>query len=298
MARGLIARAVYKFFDLTFALSVTVGSCHFGYAQPRPTYKDIVYARVGGKPFALDIYLPAGVASPSLVVWVHGGAWRSGTKEGIPPALVGNSFAIASVDFHQSTEAPFPAAVHDIKGAIRFLRANAKKYGYDASRIAIAGSSSGGHLAILVGVTNGNKVLEGVVGNNPDQSSDVQAIVDYYGASNLTTILSQSTPHGLSVRKPALELLLGALPENATELAKLASPVFHIDSDDPPLLIIHGDQDPQMPINQAHELAGQYIASGLDVYFDVVYGGAHGGDLFYSPEHLERVLAFLHRTIE
>ena len=211
--------------------------------------------------------------------------------------FVEHGIATASLDFRLSTEARFPAAVHDIKAAIRFLRANASEYGYRTDRIAISGSSSGGHLAALVGVTNGDTALEGTVGDHPDQSSDVQAIVSYFGASNLTTILAQSTPHGLNVREPALTLLLGALPESAKELAELASPVFHVDRSDPPLLLVHGDQDPQMPINQAHELEGAYKQLGLDVSFDVVHGAAHGGTDFFSGDHLTRALEFLHRTI-
>jgi acetyl esterase/lipase len=259
--------------------------------------KDIVYATVDGRNLLLDLYLPAGVAQPPLLVWVHGGAWRSGTKAQVPMVFVENGFATASLDFRLSTEARFPANVHDIKAAIRFLRAKGAEYGYRRERIAIAGSSSGGHLAALVGVTNGHKELEGTLGSHTRESSDVAAIVSYYGASNLTTILAQSTPHGLGVRRPALELLLGALPDSAKSLAELASPVFHIDRRDPPLLLIHGDQDPQMPINQSHELQGGYQKLGLDVTFDVVHGGAHGGDGFYAPEHLKTAVEFLRRTI-
>jgi acetyl esterase/lipase len=259
--------------------------------------RDIEYARVDGKSLALDVYMPLNVRTPGLVVWVHGGAWRSGTKAKPPMAFVENGFAMASVDFRQSGEARFPANVHDIKAAIRFLRAHATDYGYRTDRIAIAGSSSGGHLAALVGVTNGQPDLEGTVGNDRQESSGLAAIIDYYGASNLTTILAQSTPFGLNMRQPALELLLGALPDQARSLALLASPVTHVDRTDPPLLIFHGDQDPQMPINQSHELDGAYKKAGLDVYFDVVHGAAHGGDQFFAPERVARAVAFLRRTI-
>jgi acetyl esterase/lipase len=266
-------------------------------AQSTREFRDVIYATVSGKDLGLDIHMPAGAQRPPLLVWVHGGAWRSGTKERVPLVFVEHGIATASLDFRQSAEARFPAAIHDIKAAIRFLRAKAAEYGYQADRIAIAGSSSGGHLAALVGVTNGHKELEGTVGNYLNQSSAVQAIVDYFGASNLMTILAQSTPHGVNMRRPALELLLGSLPEDNKELAKLASPVTHVDRNDPPLLLLHGDQDPQMPINQAHEVHGAYKRMGLDVEFDVVYGAAHGGDLFFAPEHRDRALAFLNRTI-
>jgi acetyl esterase/lipase len=266
-------------------------------AQGAREMKDIVYATVDGKPLALDLYLPANVRNPSLLVWVHGGGWSVGTKAQYPKEFVVNGFALASLDFRQSTDARFPANVHDIKAAIRFLRAKGAEYGYRTDRIAIAGASSGGHLAALVGVTNGHKELEGREGKHLDQSSSVQAIISYFGASNLTTILAQSTPHGLNVRRPALERLLGALPDQAKDLATLASPVAHVDRSDPPLLLLHGDQDPQMPINQSHELEGAYRKLGLDVDFHVLHGAAHGGEAFFAADALERALKFLQRTV-
>jgi acetyl esterase/lipase len=230
-------------------------------------------------------------------VWVHGGAWRNGTKAQVPLGFVQRGFATASLDFRQSTEARFPANVHDITAAIRFLRAKAAEYGYRADRMAIGGSSSGAHLAALVGVTGGHAELEGTVGRHPGESSSVQAILDYYGAANLMTILAQSTPFGLNVRRPALDLLLGGQPEDTKALAELASPVNHVDRNDPPLLLFHGDQDPQMPINQAHELHGAYKRLRLDAEFHVVHGAAHGGARFFAPEYLDPALTFLRRTI-
>ena len=258
------------------------------------TISDIQYAAVDKHHLLLDLHLPSGVESPPLIVWVHGGAWRSGSKDSVPiVALVDRGYAIASVDYRLSPVAKFPAQIHDIKAAIRFLRAKQTEYGYDASKCAIAGSSAGGHLVALVGVTNGNADLEGEVGEHSEQSSDVQAIVDLYGPTNFLTILPQSTPHGLSVRVPALQLLLGSRPEENETLARLASPVFHVDQSDPPLLLIHGDQDPQVPINQSHELHGKYKSLNLPVQFEVIHGGAHGGKQFYDADRLSLVEEFL-----
>lgn len=268
-----------------------------GETQQLREIKGVTYATVGGKVLQLDLYLPAGVANPPLVVWVHGGAWRQGSRESVRREFVENGFATAAVSYRLSTEARFPAMVHDIKAAIRFLRAKAADYGYRADRIAIAGDSAGAHLAALVGVSAGVAALEGTVGEHLDQSSAVDAIVDYYGASNLTTILQQSTPFGLGVRVPALELLFGALPDKVPDLARLASVTTHVDRTDPPILIFHGDQDPQMPISQSHELDGVYKANGLDVDFVVVHGAVHGGDVFYRDANLERALSFLRRTL-
>ena len=254
---------------------------------------DIQYAAVRGERLLLDLYLPRDHECPPLVVWIHGGAWRRGSKSNMPlTELVEQGYALASVDYRLSPVAAFPAQVHDCKAAIRFLRGKQRHFGYDAKRIGIVGSSAGGHLAALIGVTNHNKELEGTVGDHLEQSSTVQAIVDYFGPTNFLTILKQSTPHGLGVRIPALQLLLGGQPEDKLELARLASPVFHVDADDPPLLLIHGDQDPQVPINQSHELHGEYKRHELDVHFEVVHGGAHGGKSFFDEQRVLQVKAF------
>jgi ankyrin repeat protein/acetyl esterase/lipase len=260
--------------------------------------KDVEYARVGESALLLDLHLPVNVTDSYLVVWVHGGAWRRGSKQNMPlGALVQAGYTVASVDYRLSPVAPFPAQVHDIKAAIRYLRSRAARYGNRSDRIAIAGASAGGHLAALVGTTNGNHELEGTIGDHLNQSSDVHAVVDYYGPTNCMTILSQSTPHGLNIRVPALELLLRGQPGDKPELAKLASPVDHVGGTDPPLLLIHGDQDPQVPINQSHELHGKYKEFDLPVRFEVVHGGAHGGSKFYEEEILSIVQDFLDESL-
>jgi acetyl esterase/lipase len=268
-------------------------------AAPKVT-ADIEYAKTtSGEPLKLDLFMPeSGTAAP-LIVWVHGGAWENGNKSAMPLApIIERGFAVASLDFSPASKAPFPGQVHEIKAAVRFLRAEAKRYGYDASKIAIAGASSGAHLAAVVGTSNGLAQLEGSLGDHADESSDVQAILSYFAATNLTTILAQSTPFGLGIREPALKRLLGAAPKDAEPLAKLASPVFQVDRTDPPLLLFHGDQDPQMPINQSHELEGAYAQLGLDAELVVVHGAAHGGDAFYSAENVQRAVNFLSEQLD
>lgn len=288
--------APHRSFHLSFllaALHLALLSPALADQQPQ-AIKGIVFARIGEDQLKLDLLLPAGMRKHPLVVWVHGGAWRSGSRERVPiVGLVQAGYAVASIDYRLSPVAAFPAQAHDIKAALRYLRANASRYGYDGRRIAIAGASAGGHLAALVGTTSGNPDLEGRIGDHLDQSSDVAAIVDYYGPTNFLTILQQSTPHGLGVRIPALQLLLRGQPEDKPELARLASPVFHVDAGDPPLLLVHGDQDPQVPINQSHELHGRYEELGLPVQFEVVHGGAHGGPQFFDGRRLDLVKLFL-----
>lgn len=269
----------------------------FASAALADTQTDIEYARVGDVSLKLDLHRPQAESAP-LVVYVHGGAWRAGTKSDVPIAsLLDQGFAIASVDYRLSTQARFPAQAHDIKAAIRYLRANAARLHINTDKIAIAGSSAGGHLAALVGVTNGQKELEGKVGEHLDQNSDIVCIISLYGASNLQTILGQSTEHGLEVRVPALKLLLGGLPNQKPDLAKLASPVAHLDKADPPLLLIHGDADPQMPPQQSEEFAKAYQAAGLTVTHLILPGSLHGGSEFYDEERTRIMADFLKKHL-
>jgi acetyl esterase/lipase len=275
------------------ALSLSVGSS----AQTARHFTDLVYATVGGKPLGLDLHLPAGVQHPPLLVFVHGGAWTTGSKAQYPTFLLERGFAVASVDFRSSNDAPFPADVFDIKAGIRYLRAKAGFYGYRSDRIAIVGASSGGHLAALVGVTSGLHALEGSEGDYPNQSSGIQAIVSYFGASDLTTILAQSTPTGLAVRAPALKRLLGAAPDEVPELAKLASPIFHVERNAPPIMLLHGDQDTQMPLNQVYEMQWAYEQAGRRAEVLILHGVDHDAGPFFRDAPVDRVVNFLKHTI-
>jgi acetyl esterase/lipase len=258
--------------------------------------RDIRYAQVGDLALNLDLHLPRQKARSPLIVWVHGGAWRSGSKKDMPLAkLIEEGYAVASVDYRLSPQAKFPAQIHDLKAAVRFLRGHGDEWRLPTKKILIAGDSAGGHLAALVGVSNGHGELEGDVGNDRAQSSEVQGIISFYGGANLTTILKQSTPHGLSVRVPALDLLLGGQPDDMPVLARLASPVFHVDRRDPPLLLLHGDQDPQMPVNQALELSGAYQKVKAPVKLEIVHGAGHGGAIFYDADRLAVMRKFFKR---
>lgn len=257
-----------------------------------PTERDIEYGRVGDFSLRLDFYATRKSDQPQspCIVWIHGGAWRSGSKNDMPlTKLLDMGFAVASVDYRLSTQAKFPAQVHDINSAIRFLRSHASRYKIDPKRFVIAGSSAGGHLANLVGVSSDVKELTETAHLDGSPSVRVQAIVSFYGASNLETILQQSTPHGLSVRVPALDLFLGGQPDQFPAIARLASPVAHVDKHDPPLWMYHGDQDPQMPINQSHELEGAYEKLGLPCKLRVIHGAKHGGKEFFTDERLEQL---------
>ena len=276
-------------------LAVLLDLAAGGPAVAAPVRRDVEYARVGEHSLRLDLHLPPTASAPApLIVWVHGGAWSRGSKGENPLSpLVAGGWAVASVDYRLTPVAPFPANVHDLKAAVRFLRARRAEFGLATDRIAIAGASAGAHLAALVGVTNGHGELEGEVGDHRGESSAVHAIVSFYGASNLETILAQSTPFGLGVRIPALQLLLRGQPEDKPALARLASPVAHVGAGDPPLLLFHGDQDPQMPVAQSLEFLGSYERAGLRVRFVPLHGARHGGREFYDESRLALVREFL-----
>ncbi|MES2773274.1 MAG: alpha/beta hydrolase [Bacteroidota bacterium] len=278
-------------------LLLTCGCFSCLHAQTDTT-KNIVYATIPGKSLLLDLYMPAGKKEPYLIVWIHGGAWRSGSKKSPPTGMLPHEYALASINYRLSEEAIFPAPIHDIKAAIRFLRANAKKYGYRSDKIIIWGSSAGGHLAALAGLTNNNLELEGNIGAHTNESSSVQVILDFFGPSNFLTILNQSTPHGLGVRVPSLKLLLGKPVEEVPELARKASPVYHVDSSDPPILIVHGDQDIQVPINQSLELLAACKKNKVAVQLEIIPGAGHGGAAYDDKELMNTVKQFLESALK
>jgi len=265
--------------------------------QSQNAVLNIRYATVNNMDLKLDLYMPEHSSDPYLVIWVHGGAWHSGSKSNPPMDLLKKGYALASIDYRTTIEAKFPAFIHDIKAAVRFLRSNAGQFKFNAEKIFLWGSSAGGHLVTLTGMTNELMDLEGEVGNNLTTSSRVQGIIDFYGPSNLSTIMSQSTPHGIAVRGPALALMFGKpLDLSIGELIK-ASLLTYVTKDDPPLFICHGDQDIQVPINQSIELYGRYIEAGLKVQLEFVYGAGHGGKQFYDSGLINKVDEFLKSII-
>lgn len=244
----------------------------------KPT-KDITFATVDGHALKLDLFMPKTVKTkvktnatkPPLVVFIHGGGWRNGSyKRCHTKWLTEYGYAVASVGYRLTDKAIFPAQVHDCKAAIRWLRAHAADYGYDATRIGVAGTSAGGYLALMMGVTgkagkasatskakNDKHELEGKVGEHLEQSSAVHAIVDYYGPSDFV-LRSQNQPSKTESEDGSVYKLLGGPASKHIALAKLASPVFHVTKDDPPLLIIHGEKDTTVKPDQAKRMADVY----------------------------------------
>lgn len=253
------------------------------FAQPRlpegfAFERDVVYAETPEKTLKLDIAYPDNEnAEPlPLVVWVHGGAWRAGSKEHTPAyRLLHEGFAVASVSYRLSQEAIWPAQIHDCKAAIRFLRAHAKKYQLDPERIGAWGSSAGGHLVAMLGTSGDVEALEGSLGWN-DRSSRVQAVVDFFGPTNFIAMTEQpSRMDHAAPDSPESQLIGGPVLEHP-ERVRSVDPFTYVSADDPPFLIVHGDEDPLVPRHQSVILAEALDKAGVEHEFVTVKDGGHG----------------------
>ncbi|QDS94368.1 Carboxylesterase NlhH [Roseimaritima multifibrata] len=258
-------------------------------------HRDLVYGEVAGAPLTLDLYLPKSETASPLIVWIHGGGWRAGSNKNPPLVkLTEQGFALASIRYRFTDTAIFPAQIHDCKGAIRWLRANAKRYGLDSTRIAVAGSSAGGHLALLVGTSAGVAALEGDTGGNLDYPSDVQAVIDYFGPSDFV-LRGQTQPERAYTNQSGSFALLGGTEGErlAVETERFASPANYISKDDPPLLVFHGTADRTVLLDQSQHMVQRYKAAGLEAELVVLENAGHGGKAFYRGVHLAEATRFL-----
>lgn len=270
---------------------------HFSVAENEVQHlKEIEFAKPDGVSLLLDLYLPKGVESPPLLMFIHGGGWQSGDRNRCRLNWVAqHGYAVASVEYRLSDEALFPAQILDCKGALRWLRAKADDYGYDASRVVVAGTSAGGHLAALMGTSGGVAALEGSTAGNAEQSSRVQGIIDYYGPSDFVK-RSENQPAKTDEPKGGVYRLLGGPVKENLDAAREASPATYISEDDPPLLIFHGDEDKTVYLDQSEWLFKLYGEAGLDVHLEVVKGSGHGWKR--TPPEKEFVLTFLAKHLK
>lgn len=221
-------------------------------AAPEPFKKEgIEFATPDGVSLLLDLHLPESVESPPLIMWIHGGGWKGGTRKNCKLRwAVSHGYAVASIEYRLSDEAIFPAQIHDCKGALRWLRANAGKYGYNAERVVVGGSSAGGHLAALMGTSGDVEALEGKTGGNLDQSSRVQGVIDYYGPTDFVHRVKTQPSKGEDPKGSVYRLFGGKNSERIDQI-KLGSPVTHLSQDDPPFLILHGEEDKTVYLDQS-----------------------------------------------
>jgi acetyl esterase/lipase len=261
--------------------------------------RDLVYEHVDGQALRLDLYSPKTASGPlPVIIWLHGGNWSRGRKEGHTPAinLVDDGYAVASVNYRLTDSAPFPAQIEDCKAAVRWLRANASRYNLDANRIGVWGFSSGGHLAALLGTSSGLKELEGN-GENMSYSSRVQAVCVVSGPTDLVQLYRDATgPSSAELNpkvKPALEALIGIPVEE--NRARTASPITYVSKDDPPFLILQGENDLTVPASLARSFFAALKAAGVDATLEIAPGRGHGAG---GPRFLPMIKAFFDKHLK
>jgi acetyl esterase/lipase len=265
--------------------------------------RNIPYVRNGHPNEVLDLFLPEQSSDKPmpLMIWIHGGAWMAGGQAN-PPVLylVTNGFAVASIQYRFSQDAIWPAQAYDCKAAIRFLRANAAKYNFDPKHFGVGGDSSGGHLAAFVGTSGDVNEMEGALGNT-NVSSRVQAVVDWFGPTDVTLMAQQSGPRSMiqhdAPNSPESRLLGGPVQEKR-DLAKTANPLTYVDKNDPPFLIMHGDNDQLVPLGQSVVLAKALIDAGVEVTMKTIPGAGHEGPQFRSAESQRLIEEFLSRNLK
>jgi acetyl esterase/lipase len=253
---------------------------------------NIEYSRPGGHPLELDLYLPERRPAKPLpvVIWVHGGGWKGGSKDRCPATwLVPHGYAVASINYRLIPDHLWPAQLQDCRAAVRWLRAYAGTYGLHAGRIGAWGASAGGHIVSLMGTV--------------DTSADerVQAIIDFYGPSDLLTmppnVLSDNrTREDLAQANAAL--LLGGIVMDQPEKARAASALHHVSSNDAPFLIMHGTTDEQVPVDQSQRLHEKLLATRVPSTLHLIPDAGHGGKEFSSPQARQLILQFLDRHLK
>jgi acetyl esterase/lipase len=269
-------------------------------SQAPPEVEVVRDVEVGkGGERALKMHLVKPKTAPKepmpVVVFIYGGGWRGGSREaGIRPLtrLAQKGYVGASIEYRLSQEAKFPAQIEDCKCAIRYLRAKAKELGIDADRIGVWGPSAGGHLAALVGTSGDVKELEGA-GGWPEFSSRVQAVVDWFGPTDFLKMGKNKIDHD-AAGSPESQLIGGPIQESKDKVAK-ANPITYVTKDDPPFLIMHGDQDDLVPLGQSELLQEALRKAGVDSTLQVMKGQGHG---FRGADAEQPVEAFFDKVLK
>jgi len=265
---------------------------------------DIVYARYGAREMHLDLYLPKQASGPSpVVVWIHGGGWRGGTKNAFSRQaahMASLGVAGACIEYRLSGEKPWPAAMNDSKAAVRWVRANANKYRFDENRIGAAGGSAGGHLVAMLGTTADRKDLEGD-GGNPGVSSRVIAVAAFNPAVDLAGFgRSPAARAQKGDAQSSITAFLGATYSQNPELWELATPLTHVSKKSAKFLFLHGTGDKTVPFQQSVDMKNKLAAKGVEAEIFPAEGAAHG--FFNRPPWfqptLDKAQEFFLRTLK
>ena len=259
--------------------------------------RDLPYADTDNPRQRLDLVLPEkriGNQPLPLVIWIHGGGWRNGDKRSginrVAPVVTTGRYVGATIGYRLSGEAQWPLQIHDCKAAIRWLRAHAKEYGIDPKRIAVWGSSAGGHLVSMLGVSGEVEVLEGKLGKHLGQSSRVQAVVNYYGPSALLLMSSKPSRIDHDDKDSPESMLIGAPIQKAKFKAQQASPLTHVTKDDAPHLHVHGTKDPLVPFHQSEIYHSALRKAGVESTLITIPEGGHSAPREIDSKQVRKFL--------
>lgn len=276
--------------------------------QSSTYWLDIDYVGDGIVGHRLDVHLPKNGTGPfPIMVCVYGSAWFSNSSKGttfstgLGQQLLANGFGVVSINHRSSSDAKFPAQIQDVKAAIRYVRANAAKFGLDSSFIGITGWSSGGHLTALTGTTNAvtkttinglDIDIEGSLGKYTQTSSRVNAVVDWFGPTDFLIMdtCGSSFSHN-EAKSPESSLIGGPIQDNPAKVA-LANPISYVRKVNPPFLIFHGTKDPLVPPCQSEKLTEKLKAAGVKSELVIVPGGSHGPGVMIDTYYAQAI-AFL-----
>lgn len=244
--------------------------------EDHQAFRDIPYAKYGEREVVLNVFLPLKPQGPLPVLLViAGGGWRRGSNESTPVRYTKRGFAMVGICYRGSGEVIAPGNIHDCKAAVRWIRAHAKTYGFDPDRIGAMGSSAGGHLVGLLATSSGVPELEGE-GGNPGFSSEIQAACDVCGPCDLTRITLPNYKERYASLYQVTSEYLGGPVEERLDLARLVSPLTYVSKNTPPIMLIHGDVDDVVPLDESLVFYDALKKAGCSVGLKVLPGISHG----------------------
>ena len=271
-----------------------------------PDFINIDYG--GGKRISqfMDIYLPNGNKDfYPVVIVIHGSGWRANNKKSsdygrnvfVNP-LTEKNFAVAIINHRSSTlDSIFPAQIHDVKAAVRYLRAKAKDLKIDTSFIGITGYSSGGHLAALAGASSYDRSVEGNVGEFLNFSSHIDAVVDFYGPTDMSVFDDCLKRMGKEFKSPRKIPLFDNFVDQVPKEVQRANPIKYIKENSPPFLIFHGENDLTVPICQSIILHEALLKKGINSELIIDKNGDHCGNNL-MPHHTSKMVNFFSTTLK
>ncbi len=291
---------------ITLLAFVFLMACQTDMSSIKKKYLDLAYAQ-DSKAQTLDIFIPEGEGPFPAVMLIHGGGFKFGDKSSeysLAKYLLAHGYVAVTINYRLSGEAKFPAAVHDCKAALRFLRGNAQRYAIQEDKIATWGASAGGNLSAMMGTSAGDDFADGQLGDFPTKSTRIQACIDWFGPINFAQMIPEAQvlgfKEGFDVAIESAYLGADASDPKQAHLVKQANPSSYIDKNDPPFYVQAGDQDANIPYLQSKHFSDTLakVLGDDKVTFELIQGGKHGGAKFTKEENLAKILTFLDKHLK